>query len=96
MTSYQSAPAPGATETGPSSPSFVAGTLEMFGAQVMHCPVTFTAPLSTPLNTLRINKQLDVNRPLDIRVVPSEMPHAVAARAAAPSAEVLSIMVEAH
>jgi hypothetical protein len=86
---------PGATDTGPSSPYF-AGTLEMFGTQVMHCPVTFTVPLSTPLNTLRVNNQLDLNRPVGIRVVPSEMPHAVTARGAAPSAEVLSIVAEVH
>jgi len=86
---------PGATDIGPLSP-FFAGALEMFGTHILQGPVTFTVSLSTPLNTLRANKQLDVNRPLDIRVVPSAMPQTAMAHAAAPRAEVVSIVVEAH
>lgn len=86
---------PGSMDAGPSSPYF-AGTLAMFGTQIMHGPVTFTVPLSTPLNALRSSNRLAMNAPLDIRVVPSAAPHAAMAREAAASAEVISIVVEAH
>jgi tyrosinase len=94
LTVLINAPA-GSVDIGPSSPYF-GGMLTMFGTQVMHGPVTFTVPLSTTLNTLRASNQLAVNQPLDIRIIPSAMPHAGMARAAAPRAEVLSIVVEAH
>jgi tyrosinase len=95
LTVLINAPA-GSMDTSPTNPYF-GGTLDMFGTQVMHCPVTFTVPLSMPLTALRDSKQLDVNRPLDIRVVPSAMPHAaLLARAAEAKAEVLSIDVEAQ
>jgi tyrosinase len=85
---------PGATDIGPSSPYF-AGTLAMFGTHILRAPVKFTVPLSGPVNALRSSNQLAMSQPLDIRVVPSAMPHAAMARAAA-KAEVVSIVVEAH
>lgn len=97
LTALVNAP-PGVADFGPSSPYF-AGTLAMFGTHVLQAPVTFTVPLSEPINALRSSNQLAMNQPLEIRVVPSvpsAMPHAAIARAAAPRAEVLSIVVEAH
>jgi tyrosinase len=82
---------PGSMEIAPSSPYF-AGTLDMFGSQVMHGPVTFTLPLSMTLSALRASNLLAVNQPLDIRVVPSTMPQA--AMGAAVTARVVSILVE--
>jgi len=52
--------------------------------------------MSGPVNALRSSNQLAMSQPLDIRVVPSAMPHAAMARAAAAKAEVVSIVVEAH
>jgi hypothetical protein len=49
-----------------------------------------------PFRGAKVNNQLDLNRFLDIRVVPGEMPHRVTARGAAPSADALSIVVEVH
>jgi tyrosinase len=94
LTVLINAPA-GSMDTGSSNPYF-GGTLSMFGTMVMHGPVTFTVPLSTTLSTLRTRNLLAVNQPLDIRVVPSAMAHALTAPAAAPKVEVISLVVEAH
>jgi tyrosinase len=81
---------------GASNPHFAA-TLAMFGHHIMRAPVTFTVPLSQTIATLRQNKLLAANAPLDIRVVPEAMaPGAMAAHVGGPRAEVLSIVVEAQ
>jgi hypothetical protein len=92
LTVLINAPA-GSMDTDPSSPYF-GGTLDIFGTHIMHCPVMFTVPLSTTLSSLRASNRLTVSQPLNIRLVPSVMPQA--AMAAAASAEVVSMVVEAH
>jgi tyrosinase len=84
-----------AKDVGPSSPHF-AGTFAMFGSQVMHGPLTFTVPVSANISKLQASNQLAADQSLDIRVIPSATPHAALAAAAAPSAEIVSIVVEAH
>jgi tyrosinase len=87
---------PDARNIGPSSPYF-AGTVAMFGTQVMRGPVTFTVPLSTTLKTLRANKLLAMNQPqVHIGVVLAALPHAAMARVAPAKVELASIVVEAH
>jgi tyrosinase len=87
---------------GPASPHD-AGVFAMFGHHIMQAPVTFTVPLSGSLAALRSANRLAANAPLNIRVVseagampPGAMPQMAPARAAGETAEITSIVVEAH
>ncbi|MDX0116490.1 tyrosinase family protein [Sinorhizobium meliloti] len=82
----------------PDSASF-AGQLAMFGHHTIHCPVTWTVPLSGPIEAQRASNVLNPAAPVSIRVVanPSASAHAMATSGEdRPPFEVLSIVVEAH
>jgi tyrosinase len=90
------------TEADSSSPHF-AGTLSMFGHQIVSGPVTWTLPLAEPVATLRANSLLGSDGMLNLRVVPTSAgANAVGASGTtmddheAERVEVLSIVVEAH
>ena len=62
-----------AEKVGDASPQNL-GTFSMFGHHVMHCPVTITVPISTPVAALRASGALRENQPMSIRVVPVPKP----------------------
>jgi len=81
-----------------SSPHSVA-VFSMFGHHAMHGPFSILVPISSALATLRQGKRLDVDAPIQIRVVPEERPVMKGMKhrhGRAPFAEVVSVVIEAH
>jgi tyrosinase len=73
-------------------------TLSLFGHHYRMEPLTFTVPVSRPVNTLLANNALAANAPLDIRLVQGTVtgPQAGMAAHGMRKAELLSVTVEAH